>query len=127
MNPQMNPDTIIPYYIIIYYPSPRKFESTETLNGAVKYADWLECVETETVNALVWWANQCDPKWLKRFPPTSFDSICNNYFPQQYTFSYPFTIYYFMSGEWQIVNYTSAQKDQIFSRFCLNFPLIYGY
>jgi hypothetical protein len=124
-NPQIHPDTMIPYFIMIRSPSPHTNNTLAVVQGKVKYCDWIDKMEKETLKILIWWANQMDSRLFEYSPPHSFDDIYNTYYTEKYTRSSPFSIQYFMDDEWQTFKYTSIQKDKLFSMFHTNFHKFY--
>jgi hypothetical protein len=116
-----SPDTIIPYYIIIMSPLPRPFDTLSFKHGQSVYSNFVQTIESETLDILVWWLNQIDLDIFVKRPPYNFDELYKSYYVKPYTRSHPFTFYYFIHGKWNTYKLTSISKDKIFNTFSNNF------
>lgn len=123
--PYIDPDTMIPYFIMIRSPTPHTHNTLAVVQGKVRYGSWIDKMERETLKIFIWWANQMDSRLFECSPPYSFDDIYNAYYTEKYTRSPPFTLHYFMEDEWQTFNYTSLMKDKIFGMFRDHFHKYY--
>jgi hypothetical protein len=115
------PDTIIPYYVIIVSPIPKPYETTSYKHGQAMYSKFVQTIESEILDILIWWVNQIDLDMFVVSPPYCFDDLYKSYYMKNYTRAHPFTFYYFVNGKWDIYKLTSISKDRIFNMFYNNF------
>lgn len=117
----ISPDTIVPYYITIMCPLPMPFNTMSFKHGQSVYSKFVQTIESETLDILVWWLNQINLELFVKRPPYNFDELYKSYYVKPYTRAHPFTFYYFVNGKWDTYKLTSISKDKIFNTFYNNF------
>jgi hypothetical protein len=123
-NNYVQPNTIIPYYIVIYNHIPIKYSLFRIVNGKTEYHKMTNTFEEEIVQIMNNHRMQSGSiYWDKHIH--HYDDFIKYYFVERFLPYSPFDINYFLNGEWRIFNLTNSSKKIVYKK-CISTSALQG-
>lgn len=118
------PNTIIPYYIVIYNPIPSKLNLFRIANGKTEYQKMTNTFEEEICQIMYTHKIQAGKVyWNKHIH--QYDDFIKYYYVDKFLPYSPFDIHYFLNGEWRIFNLTNSSKKIVYKK-CISTSALQG-